>query len=529
MTVQVGTYSNFVGAHFWNLQDEYLATPVEERELSPSVLFREVSRRSESGLTYAPRLQVVDLDGAFGSISVQAGSVLTQLPTSDAIAAHSWSGRGQCYTRPPVAVSPYVRQLQREDEGQREQGVSDDVGEDAEEDKDHYGLDTGVSFWSDYLKTRFHPRSCFPLPGVHAGVADFALFDEGSAMATNALLEDMYDELRFFVEECDSLGGLQFKTNADDAFAGLTASYLSHIREELGSNVPIFVSGVHHPSRQYTAKPRLRGGSSSVTQDALRVAERNANEARLVASCADFAAQYVPCAASRSQQFTLIHVEPGNNFQSSAVVALAMDVALTPVRHNISLAGLCNMLRPAPFAVLSSIACRFPVVSELVPARSPFRMEGMIDLSNAWVGPRNAAQNVASANQVLGGQIPSAEVVTVRGLECKALSVHTKVHSRIAIPVPFPRFFDASIDMHGRKVTDPSSVHGTEPVEVGDLGAVAGFATDSFTGYCTLAALGSALSSKRIQTASKQRMSEPGLLLEPAEVLKGLAGDYKTL
>ncbi|CAB4060358.1 unnamed protein product [Lepeophtheirus salmonis] len=62
LTLQCGPYSNFVGAHFWNIQDKDLL--YEPRAVlpktNPGVLYREV--------TFTPRLVSVDLKGGLGSL-----------------------------------------------------------------------------------------------------------------------------------------------------------------------------------------------------------------------------------------------------------------------------------------------------------------------------------------------------------------------------------------------------------------------------------------------------------------------------
>ena len=73
ITIQVGHYANFVGAHFWNCQDlSFTNLNKEENELDHDVLFREGltlhGGRSNNQVTYTPRLVTVDLKGALGSL-----------------------------------------------------------------------------------------------------------------------------------------------------------------------------------------------------------------------------------------------------------------------------------------------------------------------------------------------------------------------------------------------------------------------------------------------------------------------------
>ena len=72
ITIQVGHYANFVGAHFWNCQDLSFNLNKDENELDHDVLFREGltlhGGHSNNQVTSTPRLVTVDLKGALGSL-----------------------------------------------------------------------------------------------------------------------------------------------------------------------------------------------------------------------------------------------------------------------------------------------------------------------------------------------------------------------------------------------------------------------------------------------------------------------------
>lgn len=80
ITLQLGHFSNYVGAHFWNLQRASFqfeapkstnlfqspAPQLPEPEISHDVLFRESTTRFSHVYTYCPRLVAVDLSGSLG-------------------------------------------------------------------------------------------------------------------------------------------------------------------------------------------------------------------------------------------------------------------------------------------------------------------------------------------------------------------------------------------------------------------------------------------------------------------------------
>lgn len=74
ITLQIGNYSNYIGAHFWNIQEAGFVFPSSSNgacvpDINNSVLFREgvtgITTR-DAQPTYTPRLVTVDLKGALG-------------------------------------------------------------------------------------------------------------------------------------------------------------------------------------------------------------------------------------------------------------------------------------------------------------------------------------------------------------------------------------------------------------------------------------------------------------------------------
>lgn len=80
ITLQLGHYSNYIGAHFWNLQrasfqfetrksTSLIQPPAQflsEPEIFHDVLFRESTTRFSHSYSYCPRLVAVDLSGSLG-------------------------------------------------------------------------------------------------------------------------------------------------------------------------------------------------------------------------------------------------------------------------------------------------------------------------------------------------------------------------------------------------------------------------------------------------------------------------------
>ncbi|KAL2469113.1 beta-tubulin [Forsythia ovata] len=86
VTLQVGSYANFIGSHFWNFQDELLGLAdnpgsdeiFKNHNLDMNVLYR--SGETHQGIpTYTPRLVSVDFQGSLGSVSSR-GTLYKEAP-----------------------------------------------------------------------------------------------------------------------------------------------------------------------------------------------------------------------------------------------------------------------------------------------------------------------------------------------------------------------------------------------------------------------------------------------------------------
>ena len=74
ITLQLGNYSNYVGAHFWNIQEAGFVYPSSKNTtFTPDVSNRTLYREGMTGFsendgqpTFTPRLVSVDLKGALG-------------------------------------------------------------------------------------------------------------------------------------------------------------------------------------------------------------------------------------------------------------------------------------------------------------------------------------------------------------------------------------------------------------------------------------------------------------------------------
>lgn len=96
-------------------------------------------------------------------------------------------------------------------------------------------LDESVSFWSDFLYTRFHPRTINIIKDYDYtnNEKPFDVLPLGQEMwKTMQFQEDYTNKVRQYLEECDSFQGFQVLLDANNAFCGLAISCLEYLQDE---------------------------------------------------------------------------------------------------------------------------------------------------------------------------------------------------------------------------------------------------------------------------------------------------------
>lgn len=138
LTLQFGHYTNYVGAHFWNIQElSFDYTGLTKTECNHDVLFRE-GRTSTGEVTYTPRLLVADLKGSLKSFK-QAGG----LPDEAQDIPQPWQNV-EVIKEPECSKNQYLNDLDK--------NIQKPLSKE-------YNLEEDVVTWTDYLYSRFHPRT----------------------------------------------------------------------------------------------------------------------------------------------------------------------------------------------------------------------------------------------------------------------------------------------------------------------------------------------------------------------------------
>ncbi|CAH8391839.1 unnamed protein product [Eruca vesicaria subsp. sativa] len=306
VTIQVGDFANFVGSHFWNFQDELLglasdpeSDPIfRNNNLDMDVLYR--SGETQQGVsTYTPRLLSINFKGSLGSMSSR-GTLYTEGSSSRSDSSKTWSGEVDTQRSKPRNKNLFQQNLYEEAEI---------------EDKDIVGcLDETVECWTDFSKSHYHPQSLYELNGLWMDSQDFNNYGIGKDVFSEASRGDeITDRLRFFVEECDHIQGVNFLVDDSGGFSALAGDFLETMADEY-TNIPVLLYSLRSPVSQ-------KKTVSSKLHDAISFS-------RLSSFCKLFTPMGLP-SLSGSKYLNLGDEKP---YRSSAVYAAALHSSTLPFR-----------------------------------------------------------------------------------------------------------------------------------------------------------------------------------------------------
>ncbi|KAF7279811.1 hypothetical protein GWI33_006733 [Rhynchophorus ferrugineus] len=219
LTLQLGHYANFVGAHWWNLQEQsFDYHGAQPSQVDHDVLYRE-GRTLKGQTTFTPRLLLVDLKGSLKSLPKEGELYEDLLPES-----------GIEWDQEKFEVKQDKKPVKNKFQTEIESPI---ILPEAVNKK--YNLEESVEVWSDYLYSRFHPRSINIINEYqHANKeTPFDSYSLGVELSkTECFQEDFNDKIRNYVEECDHFQGFHMLTDCTNGFSGLSSSCLENIRDE---------------------------------------------------------------------------------------------------------------------------------------------------------------------------------------------------------------------------------------------------------------------------------------------------------
>ncbi|EDW81862.1 uncharacterized protein Dwil_GK25434 [Drosophila willistoni] len=328
ITFQLGTYANYVGAHFWNQQEanfvytgqnESKLEAIEDQLPNNDILYRE-GLNDHHQTTYTPRLLSVDLAGTLGHLPLAGelyGNYVQRNADEDVQKTRQQVKESQLCSgdqldvveQPLASMSEYQKDLLKGSVAM---------------DKD-YRLTETANSWVDYLYARYHPRTLNIVQDVQrdSSIQALGLHSAGTEVwQSPAFNEDFCDRIRLYVEECDGLQGFHMLFDLDDGFSGLASKCLEHLNDEY--NRASFVMPLYYP--RITSYPQ----ADTRTSHSIRVVNTVLGYYHL----SEQATMFTPLSTLesiwrnntlQSRHLPGLHFQSSNLYQTSAVLAAYMD------------------------------------------------------------------------------------------------------------------------------------------------------------------------------------------------------------
>ncbi|XP_016309052.1 protein misato homolog 1 [Sinocyclocheilus anshuiensis] len=335
VTLQLGHYSNFIGTHWWNVQDAALVYGCDAPagELQSDVLFRE-GLTLGAHVTYTPRLIAMDLKGSLQTLRKE-GSLYEG--TENENTTFTWEGQIMTHKESPPTKNAFLQQLDSLDAGgllaepdftglhcsvsSAGAGVAmETVNSRLERMQKSYWLEGSVRVWSDFLRIHLHPRTVSVINQYnHDGESErLEVFGQGEALLKGPVLEDLEDRLHFFVEECDYLQGFQVLCDLADGFSGLGSKVTELLQDSYGGR-GILTWGVAPVSHPETSSIKDLYHMMNCALGTLQMANHSSFFCPLTLRGGLMRRPPPPTA------FPLLNCDPMLWYHSSSVLALALD------------------------------------------------------------------------------------------------------------------------------------------------------------------------------------------------------------
>jgi len=496
IVVQIGSFANFVGSHFWNFQNELFGSTVGG-DLSPECLYSE-----SLGGSYRPRALLIDSKGSLGSRPQYHGSYQSAERVD-----LSWGGASSTHVQERIEPTQFMKCVEEEAgiEGTKIRSSEDELPFSEE----------SVAYWTDYCKEIFNARSYLQLDGSFHGRPP-ALFTTGQELVTAEREDDIVDAFRWQAEQCDNFSGLITLCESDTGYTGVADSVLTALKDEFPGP----------PGVTFGCRQRRR--SPSKLQSGL-------NEAWLAAVCARLDQHLIPFSADEWEANTFPHfnlVDVLNPYYSSSTLAVGLEMASLPLRkkEQMSLLELIDRLRTRPSWKLSRADLIFPM-----------RLQQDGPLSFDSPAFRSLTPSLGSHLSAVDLRSYQSTVICSRGVafpsnedfvESELSEASIIKSSVLPIPVPFPHRFSAAVDRDGNFLDNASTASRMQAkrrdFECESCGVLSVLSADANGGHQTASNWSRELrmASKKIFPSSSAGVDH-AYMLETSELLSDMATDFE--
>jgi len=234
-------------------------------------------------------------------------------------------------------------------------------------DRDKFGLDYGLTeetrTWSDFYRTEFAPKSIYEFSDIRF-TSEYTNSQQGSFSTGVELLqssdheEELMDRIRWLLEECDYLSGVQVFTEIEGLFGGMSDMVIQKFQDDFSDRVP-FVT--------YTFSSSSRPAPLN-----------HFNEAMSLSNLTQHSSLVLPFFTRHLQpdSFPGIKLKPQNWFQTSSLFASAIDTISMGFRDEISVRNPIGMSQlQSWFPKIAGVSLDIPfstklIASELFPEAS---------------------------------------------------------------------------------------------------------------------------------------------------------------
>lgn len=481
VTIQVGDYANFVGSHFWNFQDELLGladspeadSAFKNHGLNMDAIYR-IGETHQGIQTYTPRLVSIGFQGSLGSVSSRGTLYNERASVKQDV--KTWTGHVAREASKPVKKNLFLQSLYEEEQETMTVVNGGNKGENHSnselQDKDIVeSLENGVQYWTDFSKVHYHPQSLYELNGLWMDVENFNHYAIGrDAFSEGFRGEEINERLRFFIEECDHVQGIQFVVDDHGGFSGVAGEYLENIADEY-SNLPVLLFSVRRPGQ----------GVSNARQKLSRSLHDAVSFSRLSA----FSKLIIPIglpSLSNSKASRYLRIEDANVYHTSALYASALHSIslplrmepLGPTKTSNSASGPLDMNEMAHLLAGQGRQNIVATLDVAIPASFSGDLVNQSFLDNLHRLTPETAGDVedfqATECMVVHGAFKSglqrasvSEVQeAVQAAHENALAIPRFSHLSVSqcplpIPLPFPSIFGSEVGQDGELLPSPSS------------------------------------------------------------------------
>ncbi|XP_053596509.1 protein misato [Microplitis demolitor] len=459
ITIQLGHYANYVGAHWWNLQEAgFSFDSSKPSEINHDVLYRE-GETPRKEVTFTPRLLAVDLKGSLGYLN-ERGFLYDDPKDVKSLECLWEDGKVEITAEEPIPVAPFVHSLD-----------TNSASGDGKLDVTKLNFENDVTSWTDYLVPRFHPRTVNIIREYKHQCKDkpFDVFNYGFNLLKNEeFFDEFSDRIRQYAEECDSLQGFQVLMDSTDGFSGFGSACLEYLRDEYGNSILAF--------------PLIEGGSNEMSaSNLIKVVntalcwEKLGEHASLFSplSCGE---QGWPCPGPQ-RKFENLTYDLNLKYHTSAILATALDTLSLRYRHKeftmSALSDLCaDLNKLGRKAAATSLSLPFPMTvkndlidvldnlegplwTSLTPSCKIIKDKSMHSLALRGVNEDRLKRPLAEAKKQM--EKPAYRCSSVHEMmtmylaySCHASACYlTTAEAPLNVPVPFPRIFNNNVHANG--------------------------------------------------------------------------------